>query len=132
MTKIAGSGSESIIQKQGSEDPDPDPPQNVMDPEHWTIVCHLKLILLYQLFSISSKRDLVSWSIFFLAETAYRYGAKEILLLEEAHTTLLSSHWVHPPHNIVSLVLRQVTRLYKIGLWIRFTLMRISGSDCSL
>ncbi len=31
MTKIAGSG--SISQKHGSEDPDP--PQNVMDPEHW-------------------------------------------------------------------------------------------------
>jgi hypothetical protein len=37
MTKIAGSGSESgsISQKHGSEDPDPDPPQNVMDREHW-------------------------------------------------------------------------------------------------
>ncbi len=37
MTKIAGSGSESgsISQKHGSEDPDQDPPQNVMDPEHW-------------------------------------------------------------------------------------------------
>jgi hypothetical protein len=32
MTKIAGSG--SISQKHGSEDPDPDPPQNAMDPEH--------------------------------------------------------------------------------------------------
>jgi hypothetical protein len=37
MTKIAGSGSRSgsISQKHGSKDPDPDPPQNVMDPEHW-------------------------------------------------------------------------------------------------
>jgi hypothetical protein len=40
MTKIAGSGSDSgtdsgsMSQKHGSEDPDPDPPQNVMDPEH--------------------------------------------------------------------------------------------------
>ncbi len=33
MTKIAGSGSGSISQKHGSEDPDP--PQNVMDPKHW-------------------------------------------------------------------------------------------------
>jgi hypothetical protein len=37
MTKIAGSGSESgsgsISQRHGSEDPDP--PQNVMDPQHW-------------------------------------------------------------------------------------------------
>ncbi len=34
MTKIAGSGSESgsISQRQGSSDPDPH--QNVMDPEH--------------------------------------------------------------------------------------------------
>ncbi len=36
--KIEGSGSEfesgSISQKHGSADPDPDPHQNVMDPEH--------------------------------------------------------------------------------------------------
>jgi hypothetical protein len=32
MTKIAGSG--SISQRHGSADPDPDPPQNFMDPEH--------------------------------------------------------------------------------------------------
>jgi hypothetical protein len=32
MTKIAGSG--SISQRHGSADPDPDPPQNGMDPEH--------------------------------------------------------------------------------------------------
>ncbi len=31
MTKTAGSG--SISQRHGS--PDPDPHQNVMDPEHW-------------------------------------------------------------------------------------------------
>jgi hypothetical protein len=33
IAKIAGSG--SISQRHGSADPDPDPPQNVMDPEHW-------------------------------------------------------------------------------------------------
>jgi hypothetical protein len=37
MTQIAGSGSEpgsgSISQRHGSADPDP--PQNVMDPQHW-------------------------------------------------------------------------------------------------
>ncbi len=33
MTKIEGSG--SINQRHGSADPDPDPPQNVMDPQHW-------------------------------------------------------------------------------------------------
>jgi hypothetical protein len=36
MTKIAGSGSTS--QKHGSEVSDPDPPQNVMDPEHWFLL----------------------------------------------------------------------------------------------
>jgi hypothetical protein len=37
MTKKAWSG--SISQRHGSEDPDPDsdPPQNVMDPQHWKI-----------------------------------------------------------------------------------------------
>jgi hypothetical protein len=36
MTKIAGSGSGLISQRNGSADPDPDPdpPQNVMDPQH--------------------------------------------------------------------------------------------------
>jgi hypothetical protein len=36
MTKIAASG--SISQRHGSTDPDPDPHQNVMDPEHWPYV----------------------------------------------------------------------------------------------
>ncbi len=39
MTKIAGSGSASgsIRQRHGSADPDsdPDPQQNVIDPQHW-------------------------------------------------------------------------------------------------
>jgi hypothetical protein len=34
MTKIAGSGSGYIIQRHGSADPDPDLPQNVMNPQH--------------------------------------------------------------------------------------------------
>ncbi len=36
MTKIAGSESGSISQRHGSADPDLDPPQNVMDPEHFS------------------------------------------------------------------------------------------------
>jgi hypothetical protein len=49
MTKIAGSGpasaSGSISQRHGSADPypDPDPSQNVMDPQH----CYLSLISVY-------------------------------------------------------------------------------------
>ncbi len=35
MTKIAGSGTGYISQRHGSGDPDPDPLQNVMDPQHW-------------------------------------------------------------------------------------------------
>jgi hypothetical protein len=34
MMKIEGSGSGSISQRHGSVDPDPDPHQNVMDPQH--------------------------------------------------------------------------------------------------
>jgi hypothetical protein len=33
MTKIAG----SISQRHKSADPDPDPHQNVMDPQHWLV-----------------------------------------------------------------------------------------------
>jgi hypothetical protein len=38
MTKIAGSRSRSgsIRQMHGSPDPDPDPYQNVVDPQHWS------------------------------------------------------------------------------------------------
>jgi hypothetical protein len=40
MTKIAGSefASGSISQRHGSADPDPDPHQNVMDPQHCSVV----------------------------------------------------------------------------------------------
>jgi hypothetical protein len=38
MTKITGSGSESISQMHGSADPDPDPHQNAMDTQHWCLV----------------------------------------------------------------------------------------------
>ncbi len=33
--KIEGTGSGSISQRHGSADTDPDPHQNVMDPQHW-------------------------------------------------------------------------------------------------
>ncbi len=36
MSKIGGSG--SISQRHGSADPDPDPHQNVMDPQHWSCI----------------------------------------------------------------------------------------------
>jgi hypothetical protein len=35
MMKIEGTGSGLISQRHGSADPDPDPHQNVMDPQHW-------------------------------------------------------------------------------------------------
>ncbi len=34
MTKLSGYRSGSISQRHGSADPDPDPHQNIMDPEH--------------------------------------------------------------------------------------------------
>jgi len=36
LAKIARSG--SMSQRHRSEDPDPDPPQNIMDPQHWLTV----------------------------------------------------------------------------------------------
>ncbi len=47
MTKIAGSG--SISQRHGSADPDPH--QNVMDPQHWLRHCpaHLELTAIEEL-----------------------------------------------------------------------------------
>ncbi len=46
MTKIAGStsGSGSISRRHGSADPDPNPHQNVMDPEHrlWVWICWIR------------------------------------------------------------------------------------------
>jgi hypothetical protein len=43
MTKIAGSG--SISQRHGSADPDPDPPENVTDPQHCMQARQLRLQL---------------------------------------------------------------------------------------
>jgi hypothetical protein len=47
MTKIAGSG--SFRQKHGSEDQDadPDPPQNIMDTEHWLPAFFIKNICVH-------------------------------------------------------------------------------------
>jgi hypothetical protein len=46
MMKIEGfgsaSGSESISQRHGSADPDPH--QNVMDPQHWLVVVVFELL----------------------------------------------------------------------------------------
>ncbi len=52
MIKITGSGSGFISQKHGSADPDPDPPKNVMDPEHWLVEINILLysILFYQVY----------------------------------------------------------------------------------
>ncbi len=41
MTKIAGSRSGSISQRHGSTDPH----QNVMDPEHWSLICMTVLFI---------------------------------------------------------------------------------------
>jgi hypothetical protein len=54
MTKIAGSGSASasgsISQRHGPADPDPgpDPHQNVMDPQHWSILLPRTFMILFQ------------------------------------------------------------------------------------
>ncbi len=56
MTKIAGSG--TISQKHGFEDPDPDPPQNVMDPEH----CGKPLALVLYLIRWWCWRRLPRWA----------------------------------------------------------------------
>jgi hypothetical protein len=57
MTKIAGSGSESgsgsISQRHGF--PDPDPHQNVVDPEHWFFVGVLEV-------SDENSRILIRWA----------------------------------------------------------------------
>jgi hypothetical protein len=44
----AGSEFRSISQKHGSQDPDPDTPQNVMDHQHWSEVW-LRRILLHEI-----------------------------------------------------------------------------------
>jgi hypothetical protein len=53
MTKIEGSG--SISQRHGSAEPDPDLPQNVMDPQH----CFLQLNFLKMYNNFLSSRTWV-------------------------------------------------------------------------
>jgi hypothetical protein len=43
MTKIAGSGSGSISHGSANPDLDPDPPQNVIDPQHCFVCLFLSL-----------------------------------------------------------------------------------------
>jgi len=38
-------GSGAISQRHGSADPDPDPPQNVTDPQHWLEVWKRLLVI---------------------------------------------------------------------------------------
>ncbi len=56
MTKIAwsGSGSESISQSRGSKDPDTDPPQNVMDPQHCLELTLWKKVLSWNRCTVTS------------------------------------------------------------------------------
>jgi hypothetical protein len=52
MTKMAGSGSAhgsgSISQRVGSVDPDPDPYQNAMNPQHWDEVLHMISVVRFE------------------------------------------------------------------------------------
>jgi hypothetical protein len=68
MTKKAGSG--SISQKHGSADPDPDPPQNVMDPHHCLkeiLVANATLFLdSYFIYNIDDGKEHIMNTIFLL------------------------------------------------------------------
>ena len=44
---IRGSGSGSTFTKCGSQDPDPDPHQNEMDPKRWLEACFLSFYLIF-------------------------------------------------------------------------------------
>ena len=59
MTKIARSG--SISQRHGSADPDPDPPQNVMDPQHWLQVAKKHFFCTKRVFFSASNFFLRFW-----------------------------------------------------------------------
>ncbi len=56
MIKIAGPGSESFSQRHGS--PDPDPHQNVMDPQHCPTSMHVYFVTV-SLWTPGQEMDLV-------------------------------------------------------------------------
>ncbi len=74
MTKIAGSASESgsISQRHGSADPDPDPHQNVMDPEHWLLGCFCSAVVV-----VEPDPNLVGWFRFRIQEGQVGLQKKE-------------------------------------------------------
>ena len=59
MTKMAGSG--SISQRHGSADLDPDPPQNVLDPQHCTVGIPILLGGISDPFLVRSLFELEGW-----------------------------------------------------------------------
>ena len=63
MTKKAGSGSKSgsISQRHGSADLDPDPPQNVLDPQHCTVGIPILLGGISDPFLVRSLFELEGW-----------------------------------------------------------------------
>ncbi len=52
MKKIAGSKTGSISQRHGSADPDPDPPQSVLDPQHVILPILWKASIIPRILSI--------------------------------------------------------------------------------
>jgi hypothetical protein len=91
MTKIAGSESGSISQRHGSADPDPDsdPTQNVMDPQH----CR-KLFLSAASLSNCSERASISTVPYCMFDSV-RCGAEEACRLQA--TTPTTPHSITQP-----------------------------------
>ncbi len=63
MPKRAGSGSGSIRQRHGFADPDPEPYQNVIDPEHCYILVFKNLFCReVAIITMLAERKVVGWS----------------------------------------------------------------------
>ncbi len=91
VMKIEGPESGSISQRHGSADPDPDPHQNVMDPQHW--LRDSSLLLGAQ----CSARCCTSWTRWWTS----------LGLSQRPHTKRPSKGEPSPPDLFVSFTLRQ-------------------------
>ncbi len=89
--KIAGSGSRSISQMHGSADPDPDPHQNVMDPEHCFVDINLAIKL-----PNKTARCLLSLSLLPECGHVNLVLHKDGIVVQQVHLLQDLLHAVHP------------------------------------
>jgi hypothetical protein len=92
----SASASGSISPMYGSADPDPDPHQNFMDPQHWLLI-----LLNSQLWSYTTRATLSFYTHFFFYKIKSKSVAAQILILYVCITCRYTQDTCHNNYCIV-------------------------------